>query len=123
MRRFVGRQTIAAVGSLAALTLVVGSAPARADGDIRAGAAKVAMCVGCHGIPEYRAAYPEVYRVPLLAGQNQQYIESALKAYRAKQRHFGSMNAIAASLSDQDIADLAAYYASRTPDSPDNPYK
>lgn len=122
MRRFVSRRTVVGVGILAALTLAEMTA-ARAEGDIRAGAAKVAMCIGCHGIADYRAAYPEVYRVPLLGGQNQQYLESALKAYRAKQRHFGSMNAIAASLSDQDIADLAAYYASRTPASPDNPYK
>jgi cytochrome c553 len=101
------------------------SAPdgAAVSGNAAAGAAKAAMCIGCHGIEDYRTAYPEVYRVPLLGGQNQQYLEHALRAYRAKERHFAPMNAIAASLTDQDIADLAAYYAAQTAVSPDNPYK
>ena len=72
---------------------------------------KNSMCIGCHGILEYRTAYPEVYRVPLIAGQNAGYIVSALKAYRSGERSHPSMRAIAASLSDEDMADLAAYYA------------
>jgi cytochrome c553 len=71
---------------------------------------KIAMCVGCHGIPGYRTAYPAVYHVPRIAGQQPGYIAAALKAYKAGQRSHPSMRGIAASLSDQDIADLAAYY-------------
>ncbi len=68
-------------------------------------------CIGCHGIPGYQASFPEVHRVPAIAGQNPQYIVAALNAYRKGERKQGSMRAIAGSLSDQDIADLAAYYA------------
>jgi cytochrome c553 len=71
---------------------------------------KTAMCIGCHGIPGYKTAYPEVYHVPKIAGQQPAYIVSALKAYKAGQRSHPSMRGIAASLSDQDMADLAAYY-------------
>jgi cytochrome c553 len=71
---------------------------------------KTAMCIGCHGIPGYKTAFPEVYHVPLIAGQQPGYIISALKAYKAGQRSHPSMRGIAASLSDQDMADLAAYY-------------
>jgi cytochrome c553 len=73
---------------------------------------KVSMCIGCHGILEYRTAYPEVYRVPMIAGQNTGYIVSALKAYRSGERNHPSMRGIAATLSDDDMADLAAYYNS-----------
>ena len=72
---------------------------------------KIAMCEGCHGIPGYRTAYPHVYPVPKLGGQQAGYLSSALHAYKAGQRSHPSMRGIAASLSDQDIADLAAYYA------------
>ncbi len=80
-------------------------------GDAKAAANKVSMCIGCHGIAGYRTTYPETYRVPLLGGQTAQYIESALKGYRRGERTHPSMHGIAQSLSDQDIADLAAYYA------------
>jgi cytochrome c553 len=69
-----------------------------------------AICIGCHGIPGYRTAFPEVYHVPRIAGQQQAYIISALKAYKSGQRSHPSMRGVAASLSDQDMADLAAYY-------------
>jgi len=71
---------------------------------------KVSMCVGCHGIPGYKTAYPAVYHVPKIGGQNPTYIANALKAYRSGERWHPSMRGIAASLSDQDIADIAAYY-------------
>ncbi|MCQ0029624.1 c-type cytochrome [Burkholderia glumae] len=119
MNKFVGKQVVAA----ALMALAATSQAAGVVGNPQNGASKAAMCIGCHGIEDYRTAYPEVYRVPLIGGQSQQYLENALKAYRQKDRHFASMNAIAASLSDQDIADLAAYYASRKPDSKSNPYK
>jgi cytochrome c553 len=71
---------------------------------------KIAMCEGCHGIPGYRTAYPEVYPVPKLGGQSAAYIANALNAYKSGQRKHPSMRGIAASLTDKDIADLAAYY-------------
>jgi cytochrome c553 len=71
---------------------------------------KTAMCIGCHGIPGYKTAFPAVYHVPMIAGQQPGYIISALKAYKAGERSHPSMRGIAASLSDQDMADLAAYY-------------
>jgi len=80
-------------------------------GDAKAAHGKIAMCEGCHGIPGYRTAYPTVYSVPKLGGQTAPYLSSALHAYKAKQRSHPSMRGIAASLSDQDIADLAAYYS------------
>ncbi len=74
-------------------------------------AAQVAMCVGCHGIPGYKTSFPEVYQVPKLGGQSAKYIENALKAYQKGERKHPSMRGIAGSLSDQDMANLAAYYS------------
>ena len=85
--------------------------PAPPVGDPAKGSQKVAMCQGCHGIDGWRTAYPEVYRVPKLSGQNPQYIISALKEYKQGDRSFASMRAIAASLSEADMADIAAYYS------------
>jgi cytochrome c553 len=79
-------------------------------GDAKAGEKKNAMCIGCHGIPGYQASFPEVYRVPAISGQNAKYITAALNAYKKGERKHPSMRGIAASLTDQDIADLAAYY-------------
>ncbi|KGV48142.1 c-type cytochrome [Burkholderia pseudomallei] len=111
------------VVAAALAALAAGAQAAGVVGNPKDGASKAAMCIGCHGIDGYRVAYPEVYRVPLLGGQNHVYLENALKAYRKKDRHFPSMNAIAESLTDQDIADLASYYAAQKPDSKNNPYK
>ena len=85
--------------------------PSYAEGDAAAGKGKTAMCAGCHGIAGFRTAYPETYQVPKLGGQNAGYIVSALKAYKVGDRSHPTMKAIAASLSDQDMADLAAYYS------------
>ena len=71
---------------------------------------KVSMCIGCHGIPGYKTAYPEVYHVPKIGGQSPIYIANALKAYRTGERWHPSMRGIAASLSDKDIEVIAAYY-------------
>jgi cytochrome c553 len=92
--------------ALAALAL-----PSHAEGDAAAGKGKTAMCAGCHGIAGFRTAYPETYHVPKLGGQNAGYIMSALKAYKAGDRNHATMKAIASSLTDQDMADLAAYYS------------
>ena len=80
------------------------------QGDVKAGAAKNAMCIGCHGIVGYQASFPEVHKVPKISGQGGKYIASALNAYRSGDRKHPSMRGIAASLTDQDIADLAAFY-------------
>jgi len=71
---------------------------------------KIAMCIGCHGIPGYKTAFPDVYHVPKIAGQQPAYIIAALKAYKTGERSHPSMRGISASLNDQDMADLAAYY-------------
>jgi cytochrome c553 len=99
----------------AVYALLVSSAIAQAPaGDAKAGAQKVQMCQGCHGIVGWRTAFPEVYHVPKIAGQHPQYFVSALKAYKSGDRKHPSMRAVAQSLSDKDMADLAAYYATES---------
>ena len=88
-----------------------GAQAAAPAGDAAAGAQKTQMCVGCHGIPGWRTAFPEVYKVPKLGGQHEAYLVKALQEYRSGARSHPSMRAIATSLTDKDIADLAAYYA------------
>ncbi len=77
----------------------------------QAGEKKAQMCIGCHGIPDYKASFPEIYRVPKIAGQNAKYIVSALAQYKKGDRKHPSMRGIAAALSEQDMADLAAFYS------------
>jgi cytochrome c553 len=103
---------------LMALLMTAGLASVQAQaqeakpGDAAAGKSKASMCIGCHGIPGYRASFPEVYQVPMISGQGDKYIASALTAYKKGDRKHPTMRGIAGSLSDQDIADLAAFYAS-----------
>jgi cytochrome c553 len=85
-----------------------------AKGEAQAARAKTSMCIGCHGIPLYKSVFPEVYHVPKIAGQQPQYIISALRAYRNGERNHPSMTGVAKGLSDQDIADLGAYYGAAT---------
>jgi cytochrome c553 len=80
-------------------------------GDVKAGESKNAMCIGCHGIQGYQASFPEVYKVPMISGQGAKYIASSLNAYKKGERKHPTMRGIAEALSDQDIADLSAYYA------------
>ncbi len=96
---------------LAVLAFGPAAVSAQSPGNPERGAQKVAMCQGCHGIEGWRTAYPEVYRVPKIAGQHQAYMVKALQAYKSGERGHPTMKAIAASLSDEDMADLAAYYA------------
>ena len=87
--------------------------------DAQRGSTKVQMCIGCHGIVGYQTDFPLVYKVPKIAGQDARYIVSALTAYRGGDRKHPSMHSIASSLTDQDIADVAAYYAQLgKPDAP-----
>lgn len=82
------------------------------------GRQKVAMCIGCHGIPGYQASFPEVHKVPMISGQNAKYIAAALTGYRQGERKHPTMRGVAASLTDQDIADLAAFYEAHGKDAP-----
>jgi len=100
--------------ALAAVGLSLNAAAQSAQ----AGEKKAAMCIGCHGIPDYKASFPEIYRVPMIAGQGAKYIVSALTQYKKGDRKHPTMRAIAASLSDQDMADLAAFYAAEAKSEP-----
>ena len=71
---------------------------------------RIAQCQGCHGMPDWKTAFPELYRVPKLGGQKPAYIVSALKAYKSGDRDFPTMRAIAADLSEADMEVLAKYY-------------
>ena len=82
----------------------------QAAGDPVAGAQKAHTCLGCHGVKHYVNTYP-TYHVPKIAGQHEAYIISALQAYRGELRAHGSMQANAGSMTDQDIQDIAAYFA------------
>ena len=106
MKKFVSivfALTVSAVSSLAYAQDV--------KGDANAGATKIAMCVGCHGIAGYQASFPEVYKVPKISGQSEKYITSVLTAYKKGERKHPTMRGIATSLTDQDMADISAYYA------------
>ena len=92
---------------LIALTAAAG---AYAEGDPEAGQVKALPCMGCHAIPGYSNVYP-TYHVPKVGGQHAQYLVAALKAYRDGQRSHPTMSAQAATLSDQDIEDIAAFFA------------
>ena len=91
-------------------------APAQAPQQAAAGAAganiqaKVAMCMGCHNISGYQASFPEVHKVPMIAGQTAQYIAASLNAYRNGDRRHPTMRGISMSLTEQDIAAISAYY-------------
>lgn len=84
-----------------------------AAGNVEAGQLKAATCMGCHGVPSYTNAYP-TYHVPKLGGQHPEYIVAALEAYKAGDRGHDTMHAQAASLSEQDMLDIAAYLSSIT---------
>ncbi|SEP40902.1 Cytochrome c553 [Nitrosovibrio sp. Nv6] len=84
---------------------------AHAAGDPAAGKKKNTACIGCHGIEGYRTSYPTVYNVPRLGGQHAEYLVKALQAYKDGNRNHPTMKAIADTLTQQDMEDLAAYYS------------
>jgi cytochrome c553 len=101
--------------SLTAL-IVVGASTLAAHaqelkGNAKDGASKNAMCIGCHGIKGYQASFPEIHKVPMISGQGAPYIVAALAAYKSGERKHPTMRGIADSLTEQDMADLGAYYA------------
>src|SRR5438128_11524972 len=101
------RKLLASLVALTALAGLASSAAAQTavTGSAAAGEKKAAMCIGCHSIPGYQSSFPEVHKVPMIAGQGAKYIQSALNAYKAGDRKHPTMKAIAGSLTDQDIAD------------------
>lgn len=96
---------------VASATLAVVAAHAQVAGDVKAGENKAAMCIGCHGIPGYQNSFPEIHKVPKISGQSEQFILSSLVAYQRDDRKHPTMRGIAGSLTEQDMADLAAFYA------------
>jgi len=92
----------------AALALLAAPGVLVAGGNVEAGRTKANTCMGCHGIPGYTNAYP-TYRVPKLGGQSEGLIVAALKAYKSGERPHATMRAQASNLTDQDMADIAAY--------------
>ena len=101
MKKFIALLVLASVANLSAAADIVGNPKA----------AKVEQCIGCHGIPGYKATFPEVYPVPMIGGQSAKYIENALNAYKKGDRKHPTMKGVAATMTDQEIADVAAYYA------------
>lgn len=98
-----------------AATLAAAALTAQAQGltgNVEAGKSKAEMCIGCHGIPGYQNSFPEIHKVPMISGQTEKYIAAALAAYKKGDRKHPTMRGIAASLTEQDMADLAAFYAS-----------
>lgn len=80
-------------------------------GDAAEGRRKAETCLGCHGTPDVVNVYP-TFHVPKIGGQHEEYLIAALQAYKDKKRSHATMQANAASLSETDIADIAAYFAS-----------
>lgn len=96
----------------ASLTLAAGlliAGPGAASGDAEAGREKSATCAACHGVD----GNSQIDTNPILAGQYSSYLEHALKSYRDGSRQNAIMAGFAAQLTDQDIADLAAWFASQ----------
>jgi len=99
--------------SLVILTMgMIVATGVHAGGDVKAGQVKSIPCMGCHAIPGYSNAYP-TYHVPRVGGQHPDYIVAALKAYKSKERSHPTMQAQAASLSEDDMKDIAAFFSSK----------
>ena len=103
-------KTLTTLFALAVASVTALSHAQEAKGDVEAGKQKIAMCIGCHGIPGYQASFPEVHKVPMISGQSAKYISAALVAYQKGERKHPTMRGIAESLSEKDLADVSAYY-------------
>ena len=101
-------KTILQLIAVGACCVLLGSAQAQQEGDPVAGKDKFYTCTGCHAIPGYTNVYP-TYHVPRLGGQHAPYVVAALSAYKAGDRPHETMQANAANLSEQDMANIAAY--------------
>jgi cytochrome c553 len=105
------KNLLTAVFSLIVACAAVPAQAQQTAGNAEAGAKKTALCTGCHGIPGYQASFPEIHKVPMIAGQSASYIAAALTQYKDGDRKHPTMRAVAGALNDQDVADLAAYYS------------
>ena len=95
-----------------AVASVTATASAQAvTGNAKAAESKIAMCIGCHGIKGYQASFPEIHKVPMISGQSAPFIIASLNAYKKGERKHPTMRGIADSLTEQDMADLAAFYS------------
>lgn len=103
-------RTLVAAATFSAMTMAAHAQGV--TGDVQAGQKKAEMCIGCHGIQGYQNSFPEIHKVPKISGQSDKYIVSALNAYKKGDRKHPSMRGIAGSLTEQDMADLGAFYAS-----------
>jgi len=112
------KKLLAVLAFAAAASATCAAGAADIVGNPKAAPNKIEQCIGCHGIPEYKTAFPEVYQVPMIGGQSAKYIEAALHAYKKGDRQHPQMTPTAKVLSDQDIADIAAYYAQQTAATP-----
>jgi cytochrome c553 len=100
----------ALISTVLLAVLSIAQAQDAKPGSAAAGEKKAAMCIGCHGIKGYQASFPEVHKVPMISGQGAKYIAASLAAYKKGDRKHPTMRAIAVSLTDQDMADLSAFY-------------
>ena len=100
--------TIVTLAALGSATLSAQAQDVKASA--QAGEKKAALCIGCHGIPGYQASFPEIHKVPMISGQGAKYVVAALNAYKKGERKHPTMKSIASTLSDQDMADLGAFY-------------
>lgn len=107
MNKFLSSLSVVAVACVTAFSVNAQDM----TGDIKAGEKKISMCIGCHGIAGYQSSFPDVHKVPKISGQSAKYITSALAAYKKGDRKHPSMRGIADNLTDQDMADIGAYYA------------
>ena len=98
------------VASLFLASIAAHSQAPAFEGDVKRGQQLAYTCNGCHAIPNYKNVYP-TYSVPKLHGQRPQYLLAALKAYKSGERSHGTMHSQAASMNEQDMADVAAYLA------------
>ena len=104
-------KTLTTLFALAVASVTAVSHAQEAQGDVEAGKQKIAMCIGCHGIPGYQASFPEIHKVPMISGQSAKYIAASLVAYQKGERRHPTMRGVAESLTEKDIADVSAYYA------------
>lgn len=98
----------AGVRYLGLAALFLGANNLWAQGDVNKGRELTYTCSGCHGIANYKNAYPQ-YHVPKIAGQNYDYLVAALQGYKKAERAHPTMRAQAKSFSDADIIDIATY--------------
>jgi cytochrome c553 len=111
MSKNLKRSLAVLAGAVLSLCGGISFAQQQADKLDRSSKIRLSMCVGCHGPDGYKTAYPEVYHVPRIGGQQQAYLVKALQAYRSGERSHPSMRGIARDLTDEQINELAAYYS------------